>query len=381
MKNLMLYFDHAATTYMIPEVLEVYEKFAVDVFGNPSSSHIVGMKPKRSIDEAKEIVSGILNCDSEDLIFTSGGTESNNLVLKGIAEKNNFKGHIVTTAIEHHSVLHTCQYLEQRGLEVTYLEVDKDGKVDLASVKNALRDDTILVSIMYANNEIGTIQPISDISNLLKEKNIPFHTDAVQAGGALDCDVEKLGVDFLSLSAHKFYGPKGIGVLFIKDKSLIVTQIHGGAQQYGMRAGTYNVSGIMAFSEALRIAYKNLEKENERLISLRQFFLDIIMTRIPGIILSGHPDDRLPNNIHICFKNIDSNSLLLRLSNNGISVATGSACTSGNSESSHVIKALGLDECFQKGALRITLGKRNTKKDVEKLIDLLEQEILEMNSL
>jgi len=371
----MLYFDHAATTYTLPEVSRKMQKFSEESFGNPSSLHGFGMNAKLGMDRARTSLSDFLGCDPREIIFTSGGTESNNLIIKGVAEKNNYKGHIITSSIEHHSVTHSLEYLETKGIKVTYLPVDKYGMVELKDLQNAIQDDTILISIMYANNEIGTIQPIKKIAELASKNKIPFHTDAVQAMGSLPCNVNNLGVDALSCSAHKFYGPKGVGLLYLKRTLKITPQIHGGAQQRHMRAGTDNVPGIVGLTEALQIALTNQESENKRLCDMRDYIIKEIQNNISGAYLSGHPEKRLVNNVHFCFKNIENGALIMRLNNQGIAVASGSACTAGQAAISHVVQAINCAHDISKGALRISLGKYNTDKDIQILLRVLKEEI------
>ncbi|HEX6780085.1 MAG TPA: aminotransferase class V-fold PLP-dependent enzyme, partial [Ktedonobacterales bacterium] len=293
------------------------------------------------------------------------------LAIKGVAQASQKKGnHIITSAIEHHAVLHTCQYLEKFGYEVTYLPVDHFGRVNPADVEQAITDRTILISIMYANNEVGTIQPLSEISQLCRARRIPFHTDAVQAGGALDLNVNRLGVDLLSLSAHKFYGPKGVGVLYIRQGTRILPQLQGGSQERNRRAGTENVAGIVGLGEALRLAYADLEQTNSRLCALRDQLIERLL-KIPGTHLTGHPTERLPNNASFCFEGIEGESVLLNLDMLGIAASSGSACTSASLDPSHVLLALGIPVELAHGSLRLTLGKENTQQDIDTIVDAL----------
>lgn len=370
----MLYFDHAATTYPLPAISKKYQEINKDVFGNASSLHSFGRKAKRKITIAQEMIADHLYCSPEEVYFTSGGTESNNLAIKGVCENHGFKGHIITSEIEHHCVLNSFQYVQNLGMEVTFLSVDKFGQTNLKDFKNAIKKDTVLVSIMYANNEIGTIQPISKMSEITKENNILLHTDAVQAGGSLDCSVQKLGVDLLTLSGHKFYGPKGVGILYKKNGLKLPSQMHGGEQQNHLRAGTYNTPGIVATAYAFDLAQKNKENENKRLMKMRDMLIKQISKECNAKIV-GHPTQRLVNNINVAFRNIDSNTLMMRLDNQGVAVSTGSACTSGNSDISHVIKALNLPTEYSKGVIRISLGKKNSMNDCRQLIKILKQEI------
>ncbi|MDP2691334.1 MAG: cysteine desulfurase family protein [bacterium] len=379
--KLILYFDHAATTPIHPEVMELVKLYSETHFGNASSLHSYGAKARLAVDQAFHAMAGILNCDAHQIVSTSGGTESNNLVLRGISEKNGFQGHIITSSVEHHSVLHCCERLEELGMRVTYLPVNRDGLIDPNSVQKAITDETLLVSIMMANNEIGTLQPISEISQITKERGVLFHTDAVQAGGSLDCDVERLGVDFLSLSGHKFYGPKGVGLLYMRSARQISPQIIGGAHQSGLRGGTLNTPGIVGMAKALSLAQEHRETENARLIGLRDQLIQDIQKHISGAFLCGHPTQRLPNNAHFCFEKIDGESLLMRLNNRGIAVSSGSACTAGQTDISHVVAALGLPEQIAQGAIRISLGKNNTDTEVSELLVALREEIEAMRGL
>ena len=376
-----MYFDHASTTYVIPEVADKMSGYLSSSFANPSSVHLAGLSARRAVDQSIDKIAISLNCSKKSLLFTSGGTESNNFVLKGVLEKHDFKGHVITTAIEHHSVFYTLRYLETRGVDVTYLPVDSSGIVNVEDVKKAIRKDTVLISIMYANNEIGTIQPIEAISKIAKDNNVLFHTDAVQAVGLLHSDIQKLGVDFLSMSGHKIYGPKGVGVLFVKDMKTLVPQMHGGSQQYNMRAGTYNVTGIIGVAEALFIAKNSIDHEVLRLTELRDYIIEYVLKNIPETILTGSRNLRLPNNAHFCFADIDGGSLLMRLSNKEISLSNGSACTAGAAAVSHVVEALRIPERYANGSIRISLGKRNSLDDVRKLCEILEEEVTELRKL
>src|SRR5690242_2004024 len=301
----IIYLDHAATTPVDPRVVEAMLPYFSQAYGNASSIYALGRAAHKALDEAREKIAAILGCRPTELIFTGGGSESDNLAIKGVAQASQKKGnHIITSAIEHHAVLHTCQYLEKFGYEITYLPVDRFGRVNPTDVEHAITDRTVLVSIMYANNEVGTIQPLSEISQICRARRIPFHTDAVQAGGALDLNVNRLGVDLLSLSAHKFYGPKGVGVLSIRQGTRILPQLQGGSQERNRRAGTENVAGIVGMGEALRLAYADLEQTNSRLCALRDELIERLL-RIPGAHLTGHPTERLPNNASFCFEGIE----------------------------------------------------------------------------
>jgi cysteine desulfurase len=367
----IIYLDHAATTPVDPRVVEAMLPYFSQAYGNASSIYALGRAAHKALDEAREKIAAILGCRPTELIFTGGGSESDNLAIKGVAQASQKKGnHIITSAIEHHAVLHTCQYLEKFGYAITYLPVDRFGRVNPADVERAITDRTILVSIMYANNEVGTIQPLSEISQVCRARRIPFHTDAVQAGGALDLNVNRLGIDLLSLSAHKFYGPKGVGVLYIRQGTRILPQLQGGSQERNRRAGTENVAGIVGMGEALRLAYEDGEQTNSRLCALRDQLIERLLT-IPGAHLTGHPTERLPNNASFCFEGIEGESVLLNLDMLGIAASSGSACTSASLDPSHVLLALGIPVELAHGSLRLTLGKENTQQDVDTIAEAL----------
>jgi len=375
------YLDHAATTPLDPDVLSAMDPFLKDNFGNPSSIHDTGHRAHMAVTRAREQVADVLGARPNEIIFTSGGTESDNLALKGAAEAHSFKGHLITTAIEHHAVLHTAQYLEKRGMEVTYLEPDSDGFVSAHSVTRAIREDTRLVSIMYANNEIGTVQPIAEIGNMLSKRVIAFHTDAVQAGGALSLNVKKLHVDLLSLSGHKFYGPKGIGALYVKQGTEIIPQQLGGGQELKRRASTENVPGIIGFAEALARAEKKREQESQRLAALRDVLFESVRTRMPEVISTGSLDTRLPNNVSLCVPGIEGEALVMRLSEHGFDTSSGSACTSGNLDPSHVLQAIGLPRSTALGSLRVTLGASTSPEDIEAFVAALETEVTKLRKM
>ncbi len=388
-----IYLDNAATTKVDPEVFQAMKAYFRQIYGNPSSLHQWGMKSKKAVEGARQKAAEILNCLPKEIIFTSCATESNNLAIKGVlsaiqprAQGSGLRAeklHLITSAIEHHSVLHPCKYLEKAGLvEVTYLPVSKEGIVDLSNLKKAIKKNTFLVSIMYANNEIGTIQPIAEIGELVKEvrekrlktkNNLPiyFHTDAVQAFQYLDCDVKKLGVDLLSLTGHKFYAPKGIGVLYANKEIPLTPQLHGGGQEFGKRSGTQNVPYIVAIVKAMEKAVKNREKEKKRLQKLRDKLIQGISKTIPGAVLSGSLKSRLPNNVNFCFKGVEGESIVLKLSQAGIASSTGSACSSASLEPSHVLLALGIDSELTQGSLRLTLGKDTKEKDIDYVLRVL----------
>jgi cysteine desulfurase len=368
----MIYFDNAATTKIRKPVLDSILPYLKDKYGNPSSIYSLGRGTTDAIDEAREKVAKSLGCESKNIYFTSSGSESDNWAIKGVAFANKDKGnHIITSSIEHHAVLHTCEYLEKQGFEVTYLPVDENGVVDMKELKKAIKKETILISIMYANNEIGTIQPVEEIGKIAKEKEIYFHTDAVQAIGNIEIDLKKLDVDLLTLSGHKFNGPKGVGVLYIKDGTKIDNFIHGGGQEKGKRASTENVANIVGLGTAIELAIKDIDKKSKYLINLREKCIKGIMDNIPDTILNGDPVKRLPGNVSVCFKYIEGESILLMLDQLGICASSGSACTSGSLEPSHVLLAIGLPHEIAHGSLRLSFSKDNTGKEVDYLLEVL----------
>ena len=366
-----IYLDHAATTALDRRVLDAMIPYLTTEYGNASSIYTLGRHAMQAIDSAREQVAEILNCRPTEITFTGCGSESDNLAIKGMAFTSQKKGnHIITSSIEHHAVLHTCQYLERFGYKTSYLPVDSYGRVDPDEVGHAITDQTILVSIMFANNEVGTIEPIAEIGRICRARKIPFHVDAVQAGGSLPIDVSALNVDLLSLSSHKFYGPKGVGILYARQGMRILPQLQGGSQERGKRAGTENVSGIVGAATALRLAYEDLPQIQPRIIALRDRLVSGILT-IPGSHLTGHPTERLPNNASFVFEGVEGESILLSLDLLGIAASTGSACTSGSVDPSHVLLAMGLPVELAHGSLRITLGKDNTEEDVETIVSAL----------
>ena len=378
----LIYLDHAATTPLDRSVLAEMEPYLCEVFGNPSSIYQSAREARRALDEARDTVADILNARAREIVFTSCGSESDNLAIKGVAFANRSRGnHIITSQIEHHAVLHSCQYLEKFGFRVSYLPVDRNGLVDLELLKQEIGDETILVTIMYANNEIGTIQPIEEIAQICKERRVYFHTDAVQAAGALDLDVKRLGVDLLSLSGHKFYGPKGIGALFVRRGVQYWPQQHGGTQERNRRAGTENVAGIVGFAAAMRAAYEKFDQINGHSALLRDRLIEGILSRVDNAVLSGHPTSRLSNNASFCFENIEGESILLALDQRGVMASSGSACTSASLEPSHVLMALGLPAHFAHGSLRLTVGKDNTMEEVERVLVELPSIIEKLRSL
>lgn len=371
MKDLV-YLDHAATTYVKDDVLEHMIPYFTKNFGNASSIYSLGRESKKAIEEAREKVAKAIHSDPKEIFFTGSGTEADNWAIKGVAYANKQKGnHIITTAIEHHAVLHTCQYLEKEGFDVTYLPVDEYGMVSLDKLRNAITDKTILISIMFANNEIGTIQPIQEIGQIAKEKGIYFHTDAVQAVGNVPIDVKQMNIDLLSLSGHKFYGPKGIGALYIKKGVKIHTFVQGGAQERGKRAGTENLAGIVGLGRAIELAVNDLEVHNAKVSSLRNRLVERIMANVPYCRLNGHPTQRLPGNANFSFEFIEGESLLLMLDMKGIAASSGSACTSGSLDPSHVLLSIGLPHEIAHGSLRLTFGDENTEEDVDYVLEVL----------
>ena len=367
-----IYMDNAATTAVAPQVLEAMLPYFTEVYGNPSSIHSTGRDSRRVVDAARRQVANAIGALPQEIYFTAGGSESDNWAIKGAAFAKQAKGnHIITSAIEHHAVLHTCQWLEKRGFEVTYLPVDEFGRVSVQDVENAITDKTILISIMAANNEIGTLQPIAEIGKLAKEKKILFHTDAVQAVGAIPIDVNELNVDMLSMSAHKFHGPKGIGALYIRKGVRVDTFMHGGAQERGQRAGTENLPGIVGMGKAIELATANLAENAARETRLRDRLIDGIMAAIPDIRLNGHRTQRLPNNVNISFRYVEGEALLLRLDLAGIAGSSGSACTSGSLDPSHVLLAIGLPHEIAHGSLRLSLGTETTDEEVDYVLEKL----------
>jgi len=371
MSDRTIYLDHAATTALDKRVLDAMIPYLTTEYGNASSIYTLGRHAMQAIDSAREQVAEILHCRPTEITFTGCGSESDNLAIKGMAFTSQKKGnHIITSSIEHHAVLHTCQYLERFGFKTSYLPVDSYGRVDPDEVGRAITDQTILVSIMYANNEVGTIEPITEIGRICRARKIPFHVDAVQAGGSLPIDVAALNADLLSLSAHKFYGPKGVGILYARQGMRILPQLQGGSQERGKRAGTENVAGIVGAATALRLAYEDLPQVQPHIISLRDRLISDVLT-IPGSHLTGHPTERLPNNASFVFEGVEGESILLSLDLLGVAASTGSACTSGSVDPSHVLLAMGLPVEQAHGSLRLTLGKDNTEEDVEVILSAL----------
>lgn len=367
-----IYMDHGATTPVDPLVVDAMLPYFTEKFGNASSLHSFGQEATSALEQSRQQVAASIGAKPEEIIFTSGGTESDNLAIKGIAYRNSGKGkHIITSTIEHPAILNTCAYLEKEGFDVTYVPADSDGIIDMDELKKAIRDDTILISVMHANNEIGTIQPISDISKLAKEKSIYLHTDAVQSFGKIAVNVDELGVDMLSMSSHKIYGPKGVGALYVRKGTLLQALAHGGSHERSMRAGTENISGIVGFAKAVALADERLVDDEKHMTQLRDSLIGKVMDSIDDVELSGHPTNRLPNNVNLRFSFIEGESMLLFLDMKGIAISTGSACSSKSLEPSHVLTAIGLRPEDSHGSLRITLGKDNTQEEVDYVVDAL----------
>jgi cysteine desulfurase len=376
-----IYLDHAATTPLREEVLAAMLPYLTEHFGNASSLHADGRRARQGLDEARERIASIIGAKPREIVFTSGGSEADNLALKGAAWAASAQGrHIVTSSVEHKAVLHTCALLERSGFEVTYLPVDRYGRVDLAEVEAAITDHTALVSIMYANNEVGTIQPIAEIGAICRQAGVLFHTDAVQAGGYLPLDVDRLGIDMLSLAAHKVYGPKGVGALFVRQGTALLPQIQGGAQERQRRAGTENVAGIVGFARALDLAQGEpaaRDLENGRLAALRDQLLAAVRD-LPGLEPTGHPTERLPHNASWLIDGVEGGDLVAALDLGGVATSTGSACTSGSAEPSHVLLAMGIDPERAHGALRLTAGRSTTAADVDGAAEVLRSSVARM---
>ena len=370
----LIYLDNAATTKVDHEVFEAMKPYFEEVYGNASSMYSFAGKARKAVDDAREVIADYLGAKAREIYFTAGGSESDNWALKAVAYANKEKGkHIITSKIEHHAILHTCEYLEKNGFEVTYLDVDEHGLVSIDKLKQAIREDTILISIMFANNEIGTIEPIKEIGAVAHEHRIVFHTDAVQAYGHVPINVDEMNIDLLSASGHKINGPKGIGMLYIRDSVKIGAFVHGGAQERGRRAGTHNTPGIVGFAKATELAVQNMEKRASHERELRDYLIDRVLKEIPYSRLNGHPTKRLSNNANFCFRFIEGESLLIMLDQKGICGSSGSACTSGSLDPSHVLLAIGLPHEIAHGSLRLTLSEETTKEDIDYTVDELKQ--------
>lgn len=370
----MIYLDNAATTKVNKKVLESMMPYFSEIYCNPSAVYSFATKGRIAIEEARNHTAKLIGASDMEIYFTSGGSESDNWAIKAVAESFSDKGkHIITTKIEHHAVLHTCEYLERHGFDITYLNVDSDGKVRLDELKKSIREDTILISVMTANNEIGTIQPVAEIGKIAHEKGILFHTDAVQAYGHIPINVDEMNIDLLSASGHKFNGPKGVGIMYIRKGVKIRSFIHGGSQERGRRAGTYNVPGIAGLGTAAKLAMENMAKRAEKEKELRDYFIDRISAEIPYTVLNGHREDRLPNNINFCFRFVEGESVLIMLDQAGICVSSGSACTSGAIDPSHVLRAIGLSDEMAHESLRLTLSYENTKEEIDTVVGELKR--------
>lgn len=370
----MIYLDNAATTKVNEKVLESMMPYFSEIYCNPSAAYSFATKGWIAIEEARNHAAKLIGASDMEIYFTSGGSESDNWAIKAVAESFSDKGkHIITTKIEHHAVLHTCEYLERHGFDITYLNVDSDGKVRLDELKKSIREDTILISVMTANNEIGTIQPVAEIGKIAHEKGILFHTDAVQAYGHIPINVDEMNIDLLSASGHKFNGPKGVGIMYIRKGVKIRSFIHGGSQERGRRAGTYNVPGIAGLGTAAKLAMENMAKRAEKEKELRDYFIDRISAEIPYTVLNGHREDRLPNNINFCFRFVEGESVLIMLDQAGICASSGSACTSGAIDPSHVLRAIGLSDEMAHESLRLTLSYENTKEEIDTVVGELKR--------
>ena len=376
-----VYMDYSATTPVKKEVLDEMLPYFSEIFGNPSSVYSFAREAKKAVDTARDRIAKAMGAHSNEIYFTSGGSEADNWAIKGVAYANQDKGnHIITSKVEHHAILHTCEYLEKNGFEVTYLDVDEYGMITPEDLEKAITDKTILITLMVANNEIGTILPIKELCDIAKKKGIIFHTDAVQAFGNVKIDVHEMGIDLMSISAHKIYGPKGIGALYVKKGTKIISFMHGGAQEKRRRAGTENVPGMVGFGKAAELATENLHNHISTLTSLRNKLIKGVMEAIPNVRLNGHPEFRLPGNANFCFEFIEGESLLLSLDLVGISGSSGSACTSGSLDPSHVLMSLGLPHIIAHGSLRLTVGDFTTEEDIDyilhelpKIVDKLRQ--------
>ena len=377
-----VYMDNAATTALRRDVLDAMMPYLTDIYGNPSSLHYFGQEAHKAVENARHQVASALNAEDNEIVFTGCGTEADNMALKGIAEKYQSKGnHIITSSVEHHAILHTCEYLEKHGFEVTYLPVDEYGMVKAEQVRDAIRSDTILVSIMFANNEVGTIMPIKEIGAVCREKGVFFHTDAVQAVGHVAIDVKAMNIDLLSLSAHKLHGPKGVGALYIRKGIVVPPLLHGGAQERRKRAGTENVAGIVGLGKAIEIACSDIEGTAKRMCYLRDKLINGIEVSIPEVKLNGHRTERLPGNVNFSIKYIEGESILLMLDINGIAASSGSACTSGSLDPSHVLLAMGMPHETAHGSLRLTLGDDTTEDDIDYVLEVLPEIVVKLRKM
>ncbi|MFA9375198.1 MAG: cysteine desulfurase NifS [Lachnotalea sp.] len=370
--NKIIYLDNAATTQLDEAVFNEMKPYFIEHYGNPSSVYSIASDTKKAIDFARERVAQSIGANNSEIYFTNGGTESDNWAIKGIAESYENKGkHIITTKIEHHAILHTCEYLEKRGYEITYLDVDEFGFINIEDLEKSIRSDTILISIMFANNEIGTIEPIKEIGEIAKKNNIIFHTDAVQAFGHVPINVDEMNIDLLSASGHKIYGPKGVGFLYVRKSVKLKSFIHGGAQERQRRAGTENVPGIVGLGAAAKIAFDNMEERSKKEVELRDYLIEEIEKNFEFIRLNGDRTKRLPNNVNFCFRFIEGEALLISLDMEGICASSGSACTSGSLDPSHVLLAIGLPHEIAHGSLRLTLSHNTTKEELDYVVEQL----------
>ncbi|EEG78997.1 cysteine desulfurase NifS [Dethiobacter alkaliphilus] len=376
-----IYLDHGATTKMNPEVLETMMPYMTEIYGNPSSIHFFGREVRKAVEEAREKVAAAIGAQPREIIFTSGGTESDNLAIRGVARALRKKGnHIITSAVEHHAVIDTCNALKDEGFEVTAVPVDEHGMVNVKDVEAAITDQTILITIMMANNEVGTIMPVAEIGKLAKERGITFHTDAVQAIGSLPVNVEEINCDLLSMSAHKFYGPKGVGALYVRKGTKLKVYNFGGAQERKMRPGTENVPGIIGMGKAIELAVTDLEQKTEQVRKLRDKLIDGLM-QIEDTKLNGHPQERLPGSVNVSIQYVEGESLILSLDLKGIAASSGSACTSGSLDPSHVLMAMGLDHQTAHGSLRLTLGRDNTEEEIDYVLEVIPEVVERLRSM
>lgn len=378
----LIYLDNAATTALKPEVFEAMKPYFLENYSNPNSIYTFAQQSKKAVDESRETIAGLIGAKPNEIYFTAGGSESDNWAIKGCAEAFASKGkHIITTKIEHHAVLHTCEYLEKKGCEVTYLDVDENGLISLEQLEQSIRPDTILISIMFANNEIGTIEPIREIGEIARKHGVLFHTDAVQAFGHVPIQVDELHIDMLSASAHKFHGPKGIGFFYMRNSVKLGAYMHGGAQERSRRAGTSNVPGIVGMAKAAELAAADMEENTKKIQAVRDHLIERVLAEIPFSRLNGHREQRLPNNINFCFRFIEGESLLIMLDQRGICASSGSACTSGSLDPSHVLLAIGLPHEIAHGSLRLTLSEETTIEDADVVADSLKVIVERLRSM
>lgn len=380
--NEFIYLDNAATTAVRPEVVDAMMPYFTEVYSNPSSVYCFAGEAKKAMEDAREQIAGFIGAKAAEIYFTGGGSESDNWAIKSVAENYREKGkHIITSRIEHHAVLHTCEWLEKKGYEVTYLDVDEDGMISLDELEKAIRPDTILITIMFANNEIGTIEPVKEIGEIARKHGVLFHTDAVQAFAHVPVDVEEMNIDLLSASGHKFYGPKGIGFLYIKNGLKISPLLHGGAQERSRRAGTHNVPGIVGMAKAAEIAIADMKGNAEKETEIRDHLIHRIEEEIPYVRVNGHREKRLPGNVNVCFRFVEGESLLIMLDQKGICASSGSACTSGSLDPSHVLLAIGLPHEIAHGSVRLTLSDNTTMEEADYVVDNLKEIVERMRSM